>query len=236
MPSRTHDKKLNPECARCAAQTLCLNVALQEDELITLDEFIEDSRIIEKGDILFQKDDLFKGIYVVRSGSFKLIQETSDGKERILGFYLPGDLMGFDAARHEIHEFTAIALEKSAYCKLSLEALFKVASQSSPLQRQLFLMMSREISHHTEILLNTSAEERVAKFLLSLSEKARDRKLASDTFHLSMSREEIGNYLGLATETVIRIFNDFQKQGVLQIQLREIQVLNFKKLKTLEKS
>ncbi len=221
-------------CRTCAIFPICFTIGLNEKELKQVDAAIEARQTFHKGDILFQPGDEFNGIYVLRVGSVKLYELTTGGEQRVCAFHMPGELFGFDAANTQQHIYYCTALETSSICKISLDKLFTLASKIEPLQKQLFRLMSRELGQVPLINLNTSAQQRLCKFLLTLAKNAKRRGLVENKIHLSMTREDIGLHLGLAAETISRLLKELQQQNVITLSNRDITLCDIKKLQKLE--
>ncbi len=223
-------KKFKANCMNCSIAELCLPVALSDSELSQLDKIIKKRRIIHKGEELFYQDGKFMALYAIRSGSFKTYILNQDSQEQITSFHLPGELLGFDAISKEKHLVTAKALETSSVCEVPFTELLTLAAQLPKLQTQLFRLMSREMDNEMKLQINASAEQRLAVFLQNISSRYKQRGLSSSKFILTMTRQDIANYLGLATETVSRLFKAMQGKGVIQVERREISILDFDKL------
>ncbi len=220
-------------CAGCSLRQLCLPVGISHADLDLLEAIIQRRRPLARGSHVFHLGDPFKTLYAIRSGSVKTYTLTEDGGEQVTGFHLPGELIGLDAINGETHPCAAKALETTSLCELPFERLAVLACQVPNLGRQLLRIMSREISADNELLTllgKKSAEERVAALLLSLSTRFRERGLASREFVLSMSRNDIGNYLGLAVETVSRLFTRFQQQHLIAVQHKHVRLLDMDQL------
>lgn len=233
MNKRVNPSKNPQQCANCGINSLCLTIGVSQNDWLDIEPFVTTGKTLQKGEVLFKAGDDYTGIYIVRSGSFKLVETTQLGEERIMLFYFPGELFGFDAIKQKYH-YSCIALETSSVCELSLEKLFMLAAKSTTIQKQLLALMSQDISYVPSINMNATAEQRVIKFLLILSEWAKRRGLSAQHIHLSMSREELGEYLGLAMETVTRILKKLHEKNLLKLELRDIELLNIPKLIALE--
>ncbi len=228
--------KFKVSCENCNLAELCLPRGLNKDELDELDKVVRQSRPLHKGDHLFRSGDPLSSLYTVRSGSVKLFTHSDDGDEQIIGFYLPGEIVGLDGIEDNEHSCTAVALETSSLCTFPYTQLTDVCKKVPALQDQMFRLMGREISYENKLLLTISkksAEERIATFLSSLSVRFRQLGFSADEFKLSMSRQEIGNYLGLTIETVSRIFSRFQKKNYIIIDKKHIQILDRHSLETM---
>ncbi len=219
---------LRQACAHCSLNQLCLPMSLSEADIEQLDAIVERKRPLQRGDHLYRGGDDFQAIYAVRSGSLKTYTTTESGEEQVTGFHLPGELVGLDAINSWIHPCSASALETTSICELPFEQLEHLAADIPSLQRQLLRLMSKEIFADQEMLFamaRRSAEERLAMLLLSFSDRFGRRGLSSTRFRLPMARSDLGNYLGLAPETMSRLFRRFQENGWLQAEGREIQIL-----------
>lgn len=146
--------------------------------------------------------------------------------------YLPGELFGLDAISSGTHCCSAIALERSSACEIPFDQLEELGAQIPSLMRQTVRIMSKEILRDKRIMQITknSAPGRLAAFLLGLSERLRERGFAAQEYHLSMSRIDIGNYLGLADETVSRLFTRFQEDGLLAVERKRIRLIDIPRL------
>ena len=190
-----------------------------------LDHVVKGSRPIHKGKHIFRGDDPFQAFYAVRSGSVKVYALNASGEEQTLGFYFPGEILGFDAIELHKHACSAIALETTTVCLIPYDKINEICGQIPNLQTQMFRLMSREISKENRMLLTInkrSAEERIATFLVSLSSRFQKLGYSPKEFNLSMSRQDIGSYLGLTIETVSRLFTKFQRNGLMKIDKRSI--------------
>ena len=225
--------KFKISCENCNLAELCLPRGLNIEELDVLEKVVRQARPIQKGEYIFHSGDPLSSLYAVRSGSIKLFTHSDNGDEQIIGFYLPGDLLGLDAVEKDLHSCTAIALETSSLCSFPYSQLSTICRQVPALQEQMFRLMGREISHENSLLLSLgkkSAEERIVTFLISLSLRFKQLGFSADEFRLSMSRQEIGDYLGLTIETVSRIFSRLQKNNYIDIDKKHIKILDRKGL------
>jgi CRP/FNR family transcriptional regulator len=229
-------KKLQVTCQECSLNEICLPVGLEKQELDQLDKIIERKRPVSRGEHLFRIGDSFDAIFAVRSGSLKSYCITEEGEEQIIGFHLPGELLGLDAIIDGNHPLAAKALETTSLCEIPFAELEILASRLPGLRRQFLRMMSKEIRQDEENIVNLgqkSAEERLASFLISISNRLRRRGFSPSEFNLSMSRGDIGNYLGLALETVSRLFTRFQNEGLLEVDRKHIKLHERDRLCTL---
>ena len=215
----------NVSCNECSLHQLCLPQSINGPELEKLDRIIERKKPLKRNELLFQVGSSFDSIYVVRSGSLKTYSPTIDGQEQVTGFHLPGELLGLDAIGSGHHPCVAKALETTSVCEIPFDRLEQLTQELPTLQHQLLRLMSKEIFDDQELMLllgKKTAEARLSAFLLSISLRFKQRGFSSTEFYLSMSRNDIANYLGLAVETVSRMFTRFQEEGIINAERKHI--------------
>jgi len=226
-PRCTHDFKVS--CSTCRLNSICLPLALNHEDVVELDNIIQRSKPLQKGQHLYRESDNFQSVFAVRSGTLKAYRTTDDGREQVTGFYFPGEILGMDGISKNSHASSAKALETSAICEIPFNSLSRLSSSLPQLQHHFFQLMSREITEDQQLitlLSKNSADERVASLMLSISARNARRHLSPTNFRLPMSRVDIGNYLGLTVETVSRVFSRMQKMDILKVDNKEIEILD----------
>lgn len=224
---------LKKACSTCSLHDLCIPMGVSDEELDALESIINRRRPLQRGEYLYRPGDRMVAIYAVRSGSVKTSALSDDGQEQVTGFHLPGELLGLDAISDGTHPCFARALETTSVCEIPFDQLEELAGRISGLQRQLFRIMSREIQtdeHLVTLLAKKSSDARLAAFLLSLSSRFGERGFSRQEFNLTMSRNDIANYLGLAVETVSRLFTRFQDSGMLQVDRKLVHILDLDRM------
>lgn len=223
-------------CSNCNLRELCLPLGLSEVELDRLDDLVSTRRRVKRGEYLYRAGAEFDAIFAIRSGFFKTDVLLEDGRDQVTGFQMAGELLGLDGISSERHTCNAIALEDSEICSIPFSQLESLSREIHTLQHHFHKVMSREIvrDHGVMMLLGTMrAEERLAAFLLNLSQRFTARGYSHADFFLRMTREEIGSYLGLKLETVSRAFSRFQEEGHIAVQQKHVRILNVAGLKAL---
>ncbi|MGB0467698.1 MAG: fumarate/nitrate reduction transcriptional regulator Fnr [Pontibacterium sp.] len=221
------------QCQTCSLSSLCLPVSLDASEMVRLDNIIEKSRPLKKGEHLFHQGQPFTSVYAIRAGTIKSYTITNEGEEQITGFFFPGELVGLSGFDSSEYPVSTKILETTTVCEIPFEHLDELSGQLPELRRQILRTMSKEIRDEQQMMLLLSkknAEQRVATFLVKLSQRFKVRGYSATQFRLSMSRNEIGNYLGLAVETVSRIFTRFQKVDLIRVDGKEIELLDLTEL------
>lgn len=214
-------------CSKCHLRELCLPCGLDARDVQRLDEKSFGRRRVKLGQTLYHQGDKFAHVFAVRSGTLKANLTLADGREQVSGFHMAGEQIGLDGAANGRHASGAVALEDTEVCAIPFSVLAELASQAS-MQHLVVRMMSQEIvrEHSLMLLLGSmNAEERLASFLLNLSQRMKARGYSPLEFHLRMTRAEIGSYLGLKLETVSRTLSAFHQQGLLEVDKRHIRIL-----------
>ena len=214
-------------CSSCCLRGACLPSGLSAAEMTQFSEITASKRRVARGHTLYLVGDAFESLYAVRSGAFKTMSVSRHGEEKVTGFHMPGELLGLDAIHSGNHSFNAVALEDSEVCMIPFQRLERLAMGMPELQHQLLRLLSSDISrdHGLMLLLGSmTAEQRVAAFLLSLSKRHQRLGFSATHFVLRMTREEMGNYLGLTIETVSRLMSRFQREGLVALRQRDIEI------------
>lgn len=225
-------------CQQCGIYKLCLPVGLNLGDMDRLDRIIKRRRPLEKGEHLYRGGDDFHSIFALRSGSLKSYLVNEDGEEHVIGFKMPGDLVGLSGINGGHYANSVRALETSSICEIPFDQLEELGAEIPGLQHHLLEIMSKEIQEEHEKMAMCSkmpAEARLASVLLTLSDRFQERGYSATEFYLSMSRSDIANMLGLAVETVSRLFTQFQEQGILHVDRKHIHLLDHDKLVSLIK-
>jgi len=216
-------------CSDCNLRELCLPAGLSGQDLDRIEELVYTRKRLERGENLYRAGDDFSSLYAVRSGFFKTVQTLEDGREQVTGFHMAGELMGMDGIGPETHSSGSVALEDSEVCVIPYSRLETLGRDMPLFHHQFHKVMSREIVQERSVMLllgTMRAEERLAAFLLNLSQRFTARGYSATEFYLRMTREEMGSYLGLKLETVSRAFSRFQEDGLISVHQKHIQILD----------
>ena len=228
-----HPPTLHVSCASCALAEVCLPIAVSHDELEVLDQIIERRKAHPRGEYIYRAGARFIALFAVRTGAVKSLRGTQDGEEQIVGFHLPGEIFGLDGIGNDRYETSAVALESTAVCQIPFARMTELRLVLPSLNTHLLKLMSEELAEDQRLhilLSKRTAEERIATVLVRLSSRFLRRHLSPTRFRLPMSRADLGNYLGLVTETVSRVLTRLQRQGVIRVDLREIEILDLPRL------
>ena len=227
----------NPvSCRDCRMSELCIPLSLRSEELYKLDQIILRGSPYQARQAVFNSAEKFKAVYAVRSGSIKSLCIDDDGREQVTGFYLPGEIFGWDGLAEGNYQNTAIALETTSVCEIPYNQLELLSATIPSIHKHMMKLVGREITADQKLislLAGNSAHQRLASLLLSISTRLTQQKLSSTRFRLPMSRGEISNYLGLTVETVSRGFSHFQRMGYLNVNKKEIEIIDKSSLEQL---
>jgi CRP/FNR family transcriptional regulator len=224
---------LATQCSTCHLRDLCLPCGLTGSDVQRLDGLRFARRRVKEGEELFHEGDRFQFMYAVRSGTFKSTLNLRDGREQVTGFQMAGELLGLDGLAAGKHASSAIALEDTEICAIPYAHITELATTSPDLHVAMSRIMSREIvrEHGLMMLLGSmNAEQRLAAFLLNVSQRLKARGWSPTEFHLRMMRVDIGSYLGMKLETVSRTFTGFQQQGLLKVDKKHVKILDLEGL------
>lgn len=230
---RTH---ASATCQTCGLRELCIPAGLEIGEIDQLNSIINRKRPLKRGDYLYRTGGPLQSIFAVRTGFLKSCVLHDDGREQVAGFHMMGELLGMDAIGSGSHMCDAVALEDSEVCEIPFGELERLGRDIPALQQHFHRIMSREITRDYGVMLllgSMRAEERLAAFLLNLSQRFVARGYSSTQFILRMTREEIGSYLGLKLETVSRAFSHFQNEGMIAVRGKDIEFKNIDRIRAM---
>lgn len=223
-------------CSTCAFSQACMAQGMDKSALMDLHVLVEHVGPLHAGEHVFREGDPFEAIAAVRAGTVKTYVIDRDGHEQVLGFHLPGEVIGLNAIDGDRYPCNAVALDTVMLCRFSFPRISVLAARLPGLQQHLFRLMSRDIGRASLLAGDYSADQRMAAFLVELSRRLAARGFSPDRFQLTMARTDIANYLRLAPETVSRVLKRFQDDGLLQVDRRELELLDRKQLETLAAS
>lgn len=217
-------------CSSCNLRELCLPCCgLTGTERELADRVVFNRSRVRRREVLYRSGDRFSSLYAVRNGFFKSTALLENGRDQVTGYTMTGEVLGMDGIGPERHTCNAIALEDSDVCAISFAKLQELAHEIPSLQRHIRRMMSREIVREQGVMLllgSRNAEERIAMFLLGLSQRFAACGHSPAEFDLRLTREEIGSYLSLTLETVSRSFSKFQEAGLISVRRKFIRILD----------
>jgi CRP/FNR family transcriptional regulator, anaerobic regulatory protein len=224
-------------CTQCGLRRACLGAGCFDPRapaagLDRLHRLVEPRAPLAAGQSLFQPGDRLQAVYIVRAGLLKTCSEQPDGSVQVLGFHLPGDLLGLDALGGGRHSCHAVALERARVCALRWDVLQRLAAELPGLQRRLMTAIGAETlaTHRHLSMLGCEPPRRLALFLRELTQRRVRLSLDPDLLQLSMTREDIASFLGMAEETICRQFHRLHEDGILEVHRRTVRILDQQRL------
>ena len=211
-------------CSTCAFSAACLESGYDKTRLHELHVLVDHVGPYREGEHIFREAEPFGAIAAVRIGTVKTYVTDLAGRETVLGFYLPGEVIGLNAISHDRYPCNAVALEGVSLCRFSFPKMATLATRVPGIQRQLFRLLSEDIGKASLLTGDFSAEERLAAFLVTLSRRYAARGFSASHFSLKMARTDIANYLRLAPETVSRVLRRLQDAGIIAVDCRELEI------------
>ncbi len=228
--------KLGTSCPDCRLADLCLPYGLPANEVMQLANIVRKKRPLKADEHLYLQGEECQSLYAIKSGSFRSYITNPDGSEQIIGFNFPGELMGIDSLYYGRFTSSAVALETGSVCELPLPRLNALCAEFPGLQSQVLRVLGKEIAADRDkivLLGHRSAQEKISIFLLMLSKRYGALGFSEREFNLPMRRQDIANFLGLTIETVSRQLAELNKQGIVRIKHRNVEIKDPLQLKAL---
>jgi CRP/FNR family transcriptional regulator, anaerobic regulatory protein len=217
------------QCSPWKRADFCLFEGVDQDATAHVERLLTKRIRLRKGDVLYRVGGRFNALYAIRTGSCKTLMLAKDGHGQIAGFYMTGEIIGLDGIATDIHECQATALEDTEICSLPFDEIENLAHRNARFQHNLHRLLTHRYARARTLMIvlgTMSGDQRLAVFLLDLSQRYQARGYSSCEFVLRMTREEIGSYLGLKLETVSRLFSRLQRDGLLQVEGRAVKLLD----------
>lgn len=193
-------------------------------------------RRLDAKQTLFRAGQPMQGLYLVHAGHLKTAVLSDDGREKITGFRMRGDLLGLDALGTDAYACDAIALDFSEVWELPRTQIDALDTRHPELQRQLTAALAQEIRRDWHWMLTVAtlnAEQRVAAFLLDLAARQRALGFSARQLLLRMSRADLGNFLAIQLETVTRALSRMASLGIIAVARRDVELLDIDALQSL---
>ncbi len=226
-------KKLRVDGENCSLGGICIPRGLDAAELERVSHIIHKKKTFHRGEYLYRAGDDFESLLALKAGTIKIISSDNRGNDHIIGLFLPGEILGFGGFATGKHEYSAVVQETASVCEIPANGLEALCREVPNLQHQLFELMSCKLNQERckLVMSKRPAEERMASFLVDLSERYQRRGFSAVEFNLSLTRQEIGNHLGLALETVSRLLSHLQETGYIEVNRKQVVIKNLKGLR-----
>ncbi len=230
---------LNIHCGSCPVSTSCIASHITSEETEKINALVKKMAIIDTAEHIYHQNENRKNIFALYSGCCKEYSLDKEGNEKINTFYFPGDILALESISTKKYMFSTLALQKSQLCVIPCEELFFYMQKSPMLLRRFTYIISQKIQHNSNIPVTTNAKQRIAAFLINMfnrlniskSNKEQNYK-EQNCLSLPMSQFDIANFLGLAHETISRVFHLFQKKDLIKILNKKIHITNIHLLRS----
>lgn len=228
-------KDFQVNCENCSLDAICLPRGLSRQEVEELSDVVKNDAVLQRGEYIYHQGDVFKGIMAIKSGSAKLVTNDDRGNEHILNVLLPGELIGFDGLNQNKHNCSAIALEVMGFCEIPADMFDDLCLKVPGIARELFKHSSETLNESQDLIVSSkrAAEEKLAMFLMSLSDRLKNRGFSPLAFNLPLTRQEMGDHLGLTLETVSRMLQQLQNNGLIEVQKKQIKIKDLQGLRNI---
>lgn len=213
-------------CSTCAFGSVCLPAGVDKSALQELHVLVEHVGPYRTGERIFRQGECFGAIFAVRGGVAKTCVVDGEGREQVLGFHLPGEMIGLNAIHPDKYPCDAVALDTVYVCRFTFSALTTLAAKIPDVQKTLFRLLSADIGKATALAGDHTADERMAAFLLDLARRYASRGFSPTRYRLVMPRGDIANHLRLASETVSRVLRRFCDRKLIRVDGRELELLD----------
>jgi CRP-like cAMP-binding protein len=228
-------------CKQCDVRTITCFSNLFKDDMDLLDSN-KISTIYKKGQIIFHEGMLPTGLYCLNKGKIKIVKHGVDGKEQIVRFVLEGGLLGIRSLMGgRKYSASAVTLEDSVVCYINKKTFFDISIKYPEISQCVMVLLStllEEAENKMTALAQKPVRERLAESLLILNNLFKVEgqcKVANNDSTISLSREDLANIVGTATETVIRLLSEFKDENMISISGRSITLLDIDKLRKVGK-
>ncbi|MEM6903228.1 MAG: helix-turn-helix domain-containing protein [Pseudomonadota bacterium] len=204
-------------CAKCTARNISLCEAMAEGDIDVL-EGLSSRHQAGKGEIVVNEGEPARNLYNITLGTMKLYKLLADGRRQIIGFLGTGDLIGMSPQAN--YPFTAEAVTRVNFCRFNREQMRAVFGEYPAMRERIFQIASNELNEAQDQMLllgRKTAQEKIASFLLNRLRKAERLGGGGTSIELPMSRHDIGDFLGLTTETVSRSFTSLKSSGLITL-------------------
>jgi CRP/FNR family transcriptional regulator len=222
----------NPSCQHCTHRNGSIFCKMEHDNMVEIDEEKECVNY-KKGQSIFTEGNKPHGLYCVNKGKIKLVKMGEDGKEQILRLIKPGDLMGYRALlTGDRYNATAIALEDCGICFVPKHMFVNILQKDSNLTMEMMRILGEDLKkaeEHITHMAQKPVRERMAEALLFIKETY-GFEPDNQTINVTLTREEMANLVGTATETAIRLLSEFKHDGIVELVGKKIKILNHPKL------
>jgi CRP/FNR family transcriptional regulator, polysaccharide utilization system transcription regulator len=220
------------DCQQCSHHLTSVLCSAKDENLTEVNNY-KVCNFYRKGQVIFNEGSYPFGVYCINSGKIKLSHLGDDGKEQIIRLLKGGDVIGYRALLSgDRYSASAIALEDANVCFVPKDLFIGILKKDAGISFEMMKLLSNEL-HRAEVKLTHLAQkpvrERLAETLLFIKETY-GCEPDGTTLNVRLSREEIANLVGTATESTIRLLSEFKKDGMIDLEGKKIKITNSRQL------
>jgi len=223
-------------CEQCIVRELGSLKALGKQELLHLAS-CKDSYTVKKGEVIFKEGERVNGVYCIKNGICKLVKLNSDGKESILRLVKKGELLGQRSIiTDEITYLSAVAMEEMQVCFIPRPEIIKFIKGNAEFSFEVTKEICQQLKEANALSVDFSSKtvkERLARILVHLVEISGTDP--QEYINIQISREELANMVGTATESCIRLLSEMKKEGLIALDKKKIKIIDFSTLENMAK-
>tara|TARA_R110002033_G_scaffold168678_1_gene208658 strand:- start:91 stop:768 length:678 start_codon:yes stop_codon:yes gene_type:complete len=220
------------KCEQCIVREFSSLKALNKDELVKLAE-CKTSRLVKKGEIIFEEGENVNGIFCIKDGVCKLTKLSPNGKDHIVKLVTKGELLGQRSMiSDEPVNLSAVALEDMQVCFVPKNEIMGFFDKNNQFSMNVMKTICGDLKESDSQMVNMAqktVKERLAETLLYLQDTF--GKNEDNTLKIQLTRDELASMIGTATESCIRLLSDFNKLGLIEIKGKKITLKDVAKLK-----
>ena len=221
-----------PICKQCNLEIKTIFKKLSPEQI----EYATNNKscsVVKKGTVLYQEGNRISGIYCINKGVLKIYKTGTEGKEQIIKFAKKGDVIGYRSVIISEPACTSVkVIEDAVLCFISSQELYHLLRENSEFGIEMLQIACKELGEANDYITDIaqkSVKERLAEILLHLKDEFGVNN--EEVINLNLTREELANIIGTATESVIRLLSEFKSEGIIELQGRKIKILDASKLK-----
>jgi len=217
------------DCELCTQNVNNRRVRIKSNEIAAIESIIDSHIMIEKNQTVYESGATFQNLFTVHSGMFKSVYLTHQGDERIVDVFIPGQIMGFDGIHQGKYKTTVKAVSTGSYCVIPFYPLQELAMKHRDIQVRLMKMMSEKIIQFEISHSEYNAKQKLVSFIKDVSDLYYSRGFSASQFPFQISQRDLANFLGLAEETLSRVFSKLKSNHILALADHQVTIIDMEK-------
>jgi CRP/FNR family transcriptional regulator, anaerobic regulatory protein len=228
-------KSKNITCEKCWVKHLCIATDILPADIQQLDELIINAKYVAKKEHIYRASSPMVNLYAVHRGSCKEYWIDENGNECVTNFYFPGDIIGVESISSKKYMFDMVALEDTELCVIPADDFLGKMHTAPHILKRFVAITSQKMINDKSVHMGITANEKVCDFLLNITMRAYERNPKENEMCLTMSQVDIANFLGIASETINRIFSNLKRKKIIKLKNKTFEVIDINELRKLGK-